>query len=217
MFTSITHTSPSLTASLAIIVPTRSSFFEISKSQKSEHVLRSVLSRPHYNTSLCLTTSRARFPTSRFKGCYLANSATYRTQQGLQPQSSNVHAIAVPVRRDKEIYLVPCLSVSYGHIPWTLSLRSPSCLLPDLPPYAITIPDPATLPPYRVALSRPPMSPVRDHCPSLGTRTYMCSNCAGSCCLNLTDINVCLKVLRVVAAAASPQMPRRSCGSCCAG
>ena len=37
----------SLTASLAIIVPTRSPFFEISKSQKSEHVLGSGLSRPH--------------------------------------------------------------------------------------------------------------------------------------------------------------------------
>ena len=37
VFTSVTHTSPSLTASLAIIVPTRSQFFEISKSQKSEH------------------------------------------------------------------------------------------------------------------------------------------------------------------------------------
>ena len=32
VFTSVTHTSPSLTASLAIIVPTRSPFFEISKS-----------------------------------------------------------------------------------------------------------------------------------------------------------------------------------------
>jgi hypothetical protein len=37
VFTSVTHASPSLTASLAIIVPTRSPFFEISKSQKSEH------------------------------------------------------------------------------------------------------------------------------------------------------------------------------------
>ena len=47
VFTSVTHTSPSLTASLAIIVPTRSPFFEISKSQKSEHVLARGLSRPH--------------------------------------------------------------------------------------------------------------------------------------------------------------------------
>ena len=37
----------SRTASLAIIVPTRSPFFEISKSQKSEHDTRSGLSRPH--------------------------------------------------------------------------------------------------------------------------------------------------------------------------
>ena len=44
VFTSVTHTSPSLPASLAIIVPTRSPFFEISKSQKSEHVLVRVLS-----------------------------------------------------------------------------------------------------------------------------------------------------------------------------
>ena len=47
VFTSVTHTSLSLTASLAIIVPTRSPFFEISKSPKSEHVFPSVLSRPH--------------------------------------------------------------------------------------------------------------------------------------------------------------------------
>ena len=47
VFTSVTHTSPSLTASLAIIVPTRSPFFEISKSQKSEHDKICVLSRPH--------------------------------------------------------------------------------------------------------------------------------------------------------------------------
>ena len=47
VFTSVTHTSPSLTASLAIIVPTRSPFFEISKSQKSEHDTLCVLSRPH--------------------------------------------------------------------------------------------------------------------------------------------------------------------------
>ena len=44
----------SLTASLAIIVPTgtRSPFFEISKSQKSEHATLCVLSRPHY-TLVC--------------------------------------------------------------------------------------------------------------------------------------------------------------------
>jgi len=47
VFTSVTHTSPSLTASLAIIVPTRSPFFEISKSQKSGHATARVLSRPH--------------------------------------------------------------------------------------------------------------------------------------------------------------------------
>eukprot|EP00964_Phaeocystis_antarctica_P102794 scaffold68108_cov56-Phaeocystis_antarctica.AAC.6 len=39
--------SPSRTASLAIIVPTRSPFCEISKSQKSGHVLLRVLLRPH--------------------------------------------------------------------------------------------------------------------------------------------------------------------------
>eukprot|EP00964_Phaeocystis_antarctica_P135059 scaffold99409_cov66-Phaeocystis_antarctica.AAC.2 len=44
--------SPSRTVSLAILVPTRSPFFEISKSQKSGHVLRSGLLRPF--TSLCL-------------------------------------------------------------------------------------------------------------------------------------------------------------------
>ena len=38
MFTSVTHMSPSRTASLAIIVRTRSPFVEISKSQKSGHV-----------------------------------------------------------------------------------------------------------------------------------------------------------------------------------
>ena len=37
VLTSVTHMSPSLTASLAIIVPTRSPFFGFSKSQKSEH------------------------------------------------------------------------------------------------------------------------------------------------------------------------------------
>ena len=37
VFTSVTHTSPSLTASLAIIVRTRSPFVEISISQKSGH------------------------------------------------------------------------------------------------------------------------------------------------------------------------------------
>eukprot|EP00964_Phaeocystis_antarctica_P042205 scaffold24176_cov49-Phaeocystis_antarctica.AAC.1 len=39
--------SPSRTASLAILVPTRSPFYETSKSQKSGHVLRSGLTRPH--------------------------------------------------------------------------------------------------------------------------------------------------------------------------
>ena len=46
----ISHTNPGLQphiASLAIIVPTRSPFFEISKSQKSEHDTARVLSRPH--------------------------------------------------------------------------------------------------------------------------------------------------------------------------
>ena len=47
VFTSVTHMSPSRTASLVIIVPTRSSFYEISKSQKSGHVLGSGLTRPH--------------------------------------------------------------------------------------------------------------------------------------------------------------------------
>jgi hypothetical protein len=46
VFTSVTHASPSLTASLAIIVPTRSPFFEISKSQKSEHATGSALAVP---------------------------------------------------------------------------------------------------------------------------------------------------------------------------
>ena len=46
VFTSVTHASPSLTASLAIIVPTRSPFFEISKSQKSEHATESALAVP---------------------------------------------------------------------------------------------------------------------------------------------------------------------------
>ena len=47
VFTSVTHVSPSRTASLAIFVPTRSPFYEISKSQKSGHVLARGLSRPH--------------------------------------------------------------------------------------------------------------------------------------------------------------------------
>ena len=47
VFTSVTHVSPSRTASLAILVPTRSPFYEISKSQKSGHVLLRGLLRPH--------------------------------------------------------------------------------------------------------------------------------------------------------------------------
>ena len=49
VFTSVTHSSPSLcvTASLAILAPERSPFDEISKSQKSEHDTRRVLSRSH--------------------------------------------------------------------------------------------------------------------------------------------------------------------------
>ena len=47
VFTSVTHTSPSRTASLAILIPTRSPFYGISKSQKSGHVLGSGLLRPH--------------------------------------------------------------------------------------------------------------------------------------------------------------------------
>ena len=47
VFTSVTHSSPSLTASLAILVPKRSPFYEISISQKSGHVLLRGLSRPH--------------------------------------------------------------------------------------------------------------------------------------------------------------------------
>ena len=52
VFTRVTHTSPSLTASLAIIVPTRSPFFEISKSQKSESTTQVRECRDL--TSLCL-------------------------------------------------------------------------------------------------------------------------------------------------------------------
>ena len=58
VFTSVTHTSPSLTASLAIIVPTRSPFFEISKSQKSEHVLGS-LGKRTVETSLACASDYA--------------------------------------------------------------------------------------------------------------------------------------------------------------
>ena len=47
VFASVTHVSPSRTASLAIFVPTRSPFYEISKSQKSGHGTARVLSRPH--------------------------------------------------------------------------------------------------------------------------------------------------------------------------
>ena len=48
LFTSVTHASPSLTASLAILVPKRSRPFpEVSKSQKSEHDTGRGLSRPH--------------------------------------------------------------------------------------------------------------------------------------------------------------------------
>ena len=55
VFTSVTHSSPSLTASLAILVSKRSPFYEISQnlskslkiSQKIGHVLRSGLLRPH--------------------------------------------------------------------------------------------------------------------------------------------------------------------------
>eukprot|EP00964_Phaeocystis_antarctica_P030421 scaffold17184_cov76-Phaeocystis_antarctica.AAC.1 len=43
----VTHMSPSRTASLVIIVPTRSPFIEISKSQKSERDTGSGLLRPH--------------------------------------------------------------------------------------------------------------------------------------------------------------------------
>ena len=50
VFTSVTHSSPSLTASLAILVPKRSPFYEISISQKSASATRhttSTLTRPH--------------------------------------------------------------------------------------------------------------------------------------------------------------------------
>eukprot|EP00964_Phaeocystis_antarctica_P127329 scaffold90988_cov65-Phaeocystis_antarctica.AAC.2 len=45
--------SPSRKASLVILVPTRSPFYEISKSQKSERDTARVLTRPH-QSSLCL-------------------------------------------------------------------------------------------------------------------------------------------------------------------
>ena len=54
VFTSVTHSSPILTASLAILVPKRSQFSEISKSQKSERDTISGLTRPHDLTRLCL-------------------------------------------------------------------------------------------------------------------------------------------------------------------
>ena len=47
LYHSVTHSSPRLTASLAILVPKRSPFFEISISQKSERDTISGLSRPH--------------------------------------------------------------------------------------------------------------------------------------------------------------------------
>jgi hypothetical protein len=47
VFTSVAHSSPILTASLAILVPIRSQFSEISKSQKSERDTISGLTRPH--------------------------------------------------------------------------------------------------------------------------------------------------------------------------
>jgi hypothetical protein len=47
VFTCVTHSSPILTASLAILVPKRSQFSEISKSQKSERDTISGLTRPH--------------------------------------------------------------------------------------------------------------------------------------------------------------------------
>eukprot|EP00964_Phaeocystis_antarctica_P067731 scaffold40999_cov66-Phaeocystis_antarctica.AAC.1 len=52
VFTSVTHMSPSRTASLAILVPIRSPFIEISISQKSGHVF--VCADCRDLTSLCL-------------------------------------------------------------------------------------------------------------------------------------------------------------------
>jgi hypothetical protein len=58
VFTNVTHSSPSLTASLAILVPKRSQFSEISTSKKSEHDTARVLSRPHSPVSQILYWSQ---------------------------------------------------------------------------------------------------------------------------------------------------------------